>query len=179
MLNWLKRLLEWFHVELEPLPVQAPVVPLIPINPSMPPTNPDSVMYPWDTPPHNYHNVRVLCDKANLSLEEKNLLCSVVYEESEFYNYYPSGKPVENLNLNKDGSLSSTDWGLLEINDFFHIGPGKDFPSVEFVLQNPEKVVLWFIGMYQHGQLYQWSSYKRGLNRQWLLPTSPMWSLAT
>lgn len=146
---------------------------------NIPSMNPDSFMYAWDTPKHNYHNVRVLCDKAGLSLTEKNLLCSVVYQESEFYNYYPSGKPVENLNLNKDGSLSSTDWGLLEINDFFHIGVGKDFPSVDFVLKNPEKVVLWFIGMYRHGNLYQWSSYKLGLNRQWLSPSSPMWKLAT
>ncbi len=168
-------------------PVEPPVVPpvpLIPIDPHMPPTqpipaNPDAIMYPWDTPQHNYHNVRVLCDTAGLSVQEKNLLCSVVYQESEFHNYYPSGKPVENLNLNKDGSVSSTDWGLLEINDFFHIGVGKDFPSVEFVLQNPDKVVLWFIGMYQHGNLYQWSSYKTGMNRQWLRPSSPMWLLAT
>jgi hypothetical protein len=85
---------------------------------------------------------------------------------------------VKHENLNADGSLSSTDWGLCQINDYFHIGTGKDFPTVDYVLQNPKEVVEWMIEMYQSGDLAQWDSFKSGAYRQWLLPTSPMWKLS-
>lgn len=142
--------------------------------------NPDTITYPWDSPSHNYHNTRVLCDKAGLTLEEKNLICSCIYQESEFYNYKEDGTPVEDKNLNKDGSLSSTDWGIVQVNDWFHIAPhGTPFASVAYVLANPDVTVKWMIKMYQGGQLGQWSSYKFGKNRPWLLPNSPMWQLGT
>lgn len=125
----------------------------------------------FDTPQHAYHAVRVLCDNAGLTVDEKNLICSCIYQESRFLN------TAKGLNKNEAGVVLSTDWGLCQINDYYHIGNGKDFPSVQYVLDNPGAVVRWMITMYQHGMLKQWVSYSAGKNRQWLLPSSPMWKL--
>lgn len=116
----------------------------------------------WNTPDNCRHNVRVLCDLSGLSLYDKNVITACVHEESDFMNYKSDGTPVKNENLNKDGSLSSTDWGIVEINDHYHIGPGKDFPSVDFVLANPQKCVQFMIDMFKAGKLALWSSYKTG-----------------
>lgn len=141
------------------------------------PFNPDTLTSDWATPQGVYHNVRVLCDLAGLSVDEKNTLCACIYQESEFYNYLPSGQPTKHENLFASGAVASTDWGVCQINDYYHIGVSKDFASVQYVLQNPMMVVNWMIGMYKDGLLSQWNSYKTGAYRQWLLPTSPMWSL--
>lgn len=154
---------------------QTPITEELPVKAT--PTNPD-VLGPWDSQKHNYHNVRVLCDLSGLSLEEKNLICSCVYQESEFFNYLPNGNPVEHKNLNKDGSVSSTDFGIAQINDWWHVIEYKDFPSTEYILANPDKAIQFMIDKYKAGQLSQWSSYATGANRQWLLSTSPMWNLS-
>lgn len=151
--------------------------PVSPAAPS-PSANPDSYSYPWDTPEHSYHNARVLCDEAGLTVEEKNVLCACIYQESGFYNYRPDGEPIKHENLNDDGSVSSTDWGLCQVNDYFHIGAGKDFPSVDYVMAHPNTVVEWMIKKYKAGQLSQWSSYVTGAYRQWLVENSPLWKLA-
>lgn len=143
------------------------------------PPDPNTVMTAWDSPAHNYHNVRVICDSMGLTLAEKNLICACIYQESSFLNYRTPGNPTVCLNKDKNGSVWSTDWGICQINDWFHIGPKKDFPSVDFVMQNPDKVVMWMVGMYQKGQLKQWSSYSTGAYKKWLSPTSPMWLLKT
>lgn len=156
-----------------------PVVPTVP-EPTAPipaPVDPDNIFYPWDSPKHNYHNVRVLCDRSNLTVSEKNIICACIYQESQFYNYLPNGKPVSNQNRLANGSVGSTDWGICQVNDYYHLGVGKDFPSVNFALANPDKVVAWMIGMYQHGLLRQWVSFSSGAYRQWLSTASPMWIL--
>ena len=133
------------------------------------PANPD-ILVPWDSQKSNYHNVRVLCDLAGLTYDEKNLLCSCVYQESEFL------LDAKHPNI-VNGKVTSTDWGICQINDYYHIGINKDFPSVEYVLNNPADVVNWMIGMYKHGLLKQWVSYSSGAYQQWLKPNSPMWDL--
>jgi hypothetical protein len=173
-------------VTIPPAPPTAPVTsqkpatatPALAPPPTPTPANPDVLTQDWTTRQGIYHNVRVLCDLAGLILDEKNTICACIYQESTFYNYLPNGAPVKHENLNADGSLSSTDWGLCQINDYFHIGTGKDFPTVDYVLQNPKEVVEWMIEMYQSGDLAQWDSFKSGAYRQWLLPTSPMWKLS-
>lgn len=151
--------------------------------PAPAPVDPDSIEFPWDTDKHNYHNVRVLCDKAGLSVADKNTICQCIYQESNFLNYYAAGakagKPVSHPNLNKDGSLSSTDWGLCQINDTpkWYIGPGLTFASVADVLAHPETAAGLMIAMFKEGLLDRWDSYKSGAYKKWGVSTSPMWLL--
>lgn len=141
-------------------------------TPSTTPTPPTSDPLQFDTPKHAYHAVRVLCDNAGLSVAEKNLICACIYQESRFEI------GAINHNRNAKGVITSTDYSLCQINDYYHIGNGKDFPSVQYVLDNPDKVVQWMITMYKHGMLKQWVSYTSGAYKQWLLSASPMWKLA-
>ena len=143
------------------------------------PTDPDATSYPWDSQKHNYHNVRVLCDGAGLSLTDKNIICACIYQESTFLNYLLNGQPVKCVNKNKDGSVASTDWGICQINDHYHIGAKLDFPSVDFVMANPDKAVAFMLSMFKAGELKQWVSYSSGAYEKWLEPTSPMWALAS
>ena len=146
-------------------------------SPSSPETpNPDTLL-PWGYASDNRHNIRVLCDLAGLSLTPtipvtihghtklftpKDIITACVQVESNFYNYYPNGKPVTHLNKREDGTVSSTDWGICQINDRYHIGPNLDFPSVDYVLANPEKAVDYMIAMFKAGKLGLWVSYSSG-----------------
>lgn len=155
----------------------------------MPQTNPDALPVSFETDKLAYHAVRVLCDLAGLNqiplqgysgLTAKDLICSCIFQESEFLNYKAPGVPTKHENLNKDGSLSSTDWGIVQVNDYFHIAPtGSPFASVEVVLSDPQAAVEWMIKCYKAGELSMWDSYLTGAYRQWLVPTSPMWTLAS
>ena len=126
----------------------------------------------FDTPQNAYHSVRVLCDQAGLTYAEKNLICECIYQESGFNQ--------NSVCDNKDsqGVVWSKDISICQVNTYFHIGAGKDFPSVEYVMANQDKVVLWMIKMYQQGLLKQWVSYSSGAYAQWGQPGSPMWKLA-
>lgn len=164
------------------LPSKQPVIPLqtSPIE-ELPPqvapsTNPD-ILVPWDSQKHNYHNVRVLCDLSYLTVEEKNLICACVYQESEFYNYLPNGNPVIHENKSLNGVLLSTDWGIVQINDYWHVQKYPDFSSSKKIMDNPQKAVQFMIDAYKDGGLNQWVSYSSGAYKQWLSPTSPMWAL--
>lgn len=130
-----------------------------------PPVAPQPLL--WDTPQHCWHSVRVLCDQAGLTYDQKNLICACIFQESRFNN-----KAVGK-------NAGSTDWGIVQVNDYWHIGKGKTFPTVDYVIANPELMVRWMIGMYKVGKLNLWSSYAKGAHRQWLPKTSPMWLLAT
>lgn len=177
-------------------PVAAPADPSEPVAP-----NPDALAPDWGSQERAYHNTRVLCDLAGLPTSKtiavngayfapKDIICACLYEESEFLNYYSSGQPVTHQNYKQDDEgrlildehgnkiLLSTDFGLVQINDFWHIGPGKDFPSVAFVLANPDKAVEFMIEMYKAEKLGLWVSYSSGDYKKNLLPTSGMWKLA-
>ncbi len=160
----------------EPVP-EAPTSPVEPTLPVIPPPMPgigiNELYDDWSNQKHAYHNVRVLCDRAGLTLTEKNLICACIYQESTFLN------SSIGRNKNSAGVTTSTDWGLCQINDYFNIGKGKPFPSVEYVVNNPQKAVEWMIKMYQAGKLGLWSSYKFGAYKRWLKPASVMWLLKT
>lgn len=152
--------------------LEMPLVPVIPSNPpTTMPTTPETLL--WDTRKHSFHAVRVLCDNAGLSVEQKNLICACIYQESQFSN------AAVNKNKNSAGQVTSTDWGICQVNDYWHIGKGKDFSSVEYVVNNPDDVVVWMIHMFKKGQLKQWVSYSSGAYKQWLKIDSPMWGLKT
>jgi hypothetical protein len=150
--------------------INPPEPPPTPPVPPLQPSSPDILIPDWSAPKNAYHNVRVLCDLAGLTLEEKNIICACIYQESEFN--------INAVNHNTvNGKILSTDYSICQINDWYHIGVGKDFPSVQYVLANPDKAVEWMIGMYHHGLLKQWVSYSSGAYKRWLLPNSPMSSL--
>jgi hypothetical protein len=125
----------------------------------------------WDSQGNAYHSTRVLCDNAGLTFDEKNLICACIYQESSFLN------TAVCYNKNLKGIVVSTDYGIVQVNDYYHIGINKDFPSVQYVRDNPQKCVEWMISMYKHGLLKMWVSYSSGAYQIWLNPNSPMWKL--
>lgn len=130
----------------------------------------------WDTPKRAWHSVRVLCDDAGLTYDQKNILCACIFQESRF--------SIHAVGRNKDpktGKVWSTDWSIVQVNDTqgWHIGEGLRFPSVQYVLDNPEECVKWMIGvMKTTGKLKPWSSYTSKAYAQWLPQTSAMWLLS-
>ena len=145
--------------------------PNTPVKPESSPTEPVKTLL-WDTPRNSYHSVRVLCDEEGLTLDEKNLICACIYQESGFDNSSVC------VNKDKAGKPWSKDVGIVQVNDYFHCGEGKQFPSADYVVANPEKAVRWMIDMYKVGQLKMWVSYSSGAYKRWLLKSSPMWTLA-
>jgi hypothetical protein len=163
-------------------PVERPPE-VTPTATSTPATIPESAPSPaldWSSPKGAWHAARVTMDDMGLTgvvdpttgVKAKDLLCACIYQESRFNN------SAINRNRAPGGALLSSDWGLCQINDFYHIGPGKDFPSTAYVVIHPEKAVAFMIRMYNAGLLKQWVSFSSGAYRQWLVPTSPMWTLA-
>lgn len=122
-------------------------------------------LYPdWNTPERARHNVRALCDLGGLNHQQKEILTACVKEESGFLV-----NPKPNQNKDEHGKVWSTDWGIVQINDHFHIGPGKDFPSVDYVLTHPQVCVQWMINYYlSHGDLGAWVSYTSGAYKKHL-----------
>lgn len=143
-----------------------------PKNPVVPTaSNPDVLLADWSLQENAYHNVRVLCDLAGLSVNDKNLICACVYQESEFKNDAVHHNVV-------NGQVSSTDWGICQINDYFQVGSGRPFTSAQDIVDNPQRAVQFMIQMFGEGELKLWDSYLHGAYKQWLISTSPMWKLA-
>lgn len=116
----------------------------------------------WDTYEHSLHSVRVLCDEEGLTPEQKRVICACIYQESQFNN------KAKGYNKDHTGHVVSTDWGIVQVNDYWNIGPGKYWKSVDEVLNNPEKAVRWMISCYKHGSLRLWASYSTGAYRKHL-----------
>lgn len=183
ILNFLKGI--WKALTTKPIPVDV-IVPtsVIPSQtpPITPPAPPLSSEYIFDTPQNTEHSVRLLCDAEALTWDQKNELAGTIWGESRFKNFKEDGTPVINLNyeehtdgtfiLDAEGNkiLSSTDYGLCQINDHYHIGAGKDFPSVDYVMQNPRKVVEWMIKMYKAGKIDLWDAHLNGSYKEYVPP---------
>lgn len=152
---------------LQERPAGAP--PFIPNIPApMPEDTATAPKYLWDNPNDARHSVRVICDEEGLSWDMKNDLSACVDVESGFMNYQPDGTPTEFQNLDKVGRVWSTDWGICQVNDWFHIGEGKDFPSVDYVMQNPDACVRWMAKQFLAGNAHLWSSYASGAYKKYL-----------
>jgi hypothetical protein len=189
-MNWLGDVFGWEGEVPEPLPmpINAPVAvippPVVLDNPE-PAMDPYlTTLVPWTTQKNYFHNVRVLCDRAGLTVIQKNILCACIYVESQFRDYKSNGTPV--TNWNKDpitGEIWSTDYGLVQVNDYWQIkgyGKGSRFPSVQYVLTHPEETAGWMINTIKTtGKLQPWASYTSGVYKQHLVSTSPMWKLKT
>lgn len=161
---WQMFLEGWKAWALHPIDETISVIPptMPPEAPTTPTVPPEAPTYLWTTPAQAKHSTRVLCDEAGLSLKDKNTVCAVIMAESEFYN------SARNENKNSKGIVTSTDWGICQINDRYHIGPKGDFPSVLYVLNNPEHVVRWMIDMYKRGHINWWSAYQNGSYKRFL-----------
>lgn len=155
-----------------PTPAPLPVVTPQPIPAPKPTPVPVSPLL-FDTAQNARHSVRVLCDNSGLSIVPdveiegrlylaKDVICACIEQESNFNN------AAINQNKNTAGKVLSTDWGLCQINDFYHIGPGKDFPSVDYVVENPGAAVQFMIDCYKAGELKLWVSYSSGAYRAFL-----------
>ena len=175
MLKWLDKLFTLIEEALfgdhnqympQNTPQNAPQAPVEPVTPLVAPTppNPD-ILGLWDTPANCRHNLRVICDEEGLTVQQKNILTACVADESGFLT-----NPRPNRNKDpKTGVVWSTDWGIVQVNDWFHIGPGKDFPSVQYVLDNPEACVRWMANYYKtNGNLNAWASYTSGVYKNYL-----------
>lgn len=117
----------------------------------------------FDTVQNSQICVRLLCIKEALTPAQQAELYAVIEAESGFKN--------DLIHPNRDaktGELLSTDYGICQVNDFYHIGTGKDFPTVAFVIDNPEAVVTWMIEMYKAGKIDLWSAYQNGSYKKYL-----------
>lgn len=136
-------------------------------------TMPEKLSY--DTPKQAWHAVRVTCDNAGMTLDEKNELCACIYQESGFKKG-AIGKP------NNNGTV---DYGICQFNNgknakgqALWIGPGATFASIQEVLGNPQKCVDVMISEFKAGHKHYWMSYSTGAYKQWLVKNSPMWLLS-
>lgn len=118
--------------------------------------------YKWDTPANARHSVRVICDEEGLTWEQKEIIAACIKQESAFKNW------VKCENKDKDGKVWSTDHGICQINDYWNIGKNRPFPSVEYVMDNPDKVVRWMIKMMRAGKLSLWASYSSGAYKKYI-----------
>ena len=119
------------------------------------PNDPPVEVYDWSDPEKARHSVRVICDEEGLTVAQKNTLCETVKCESGF------NPLAKHENKNAKGVITSTDWGICQINDYWHIGPNKSFPSVEYVLNNPEACIRWMCTMWKANKQMLWVCYKK------------------
>lgn len=154
-----------------PLPPQTPIDTTPPVEPPEEPViAPETLL--WDTPQQAFHSVRVMCDLAGLTYDQKNEICYTIWGESQFHTKV-IGKP------NKNGTR---DYGLCQFNDGknakgipFWIGEGATFASVDEVLNNPAKCVRVMIQTYKAGNIRWW--YGHAGYTQSAIKSSPFWKL--
>ncbi len=147
-----------------PINAEEPVIPPVTLNPAptaTPAPKPTVEPYKWDNAVNARHSVRVICDEMGLTVAEKNIITACIQQESNFNN-----KAI-GRNM-KDGKLLSTDWGIVQVNDYWHVGPGKKWSSVQQILDNPDKAVKWMITLYKQGKLKMWVSYSSGAYKKYL-----------
>lgn len=151
-ISWLKAIFNALSAWLKAsqTPQTAPETTPPPAPPPPPPR------YDFSTYKAARHSVRLICDEEMLSLYDKEVICACIKQESNFDNRAVAP------NKDETGNIWSRDYGICQINDYWSIGPNKPFPSVQFVVDNPEKCVRFMVKMMKAGKLNLWSSYKSG-----------------
>lgn len=104
--------------------------------------------YIWSNKTDACRAVRVICDEMGMAVWEKNEIASTIHAES---NFNPRA-----YHLNKNGSF---DAGIVQANSEYWIGPGKLFPSIEYVYENPEECVRWMCKEWRKHKNW-WIAYK-------------------
>ena len=150
--------MRYFRPEIPP--TTPPVPPTTPVD-GPTPTNPDILLPDWSIVVAAHHNCRVIADLVGLTYAQKEVLVACIFIESGFdinaihINYAYNSEGVR--------YVSSTDYSLVQVNDYWHIGAGKDFPSVEYVIVHPQEQVEWMANYYKaNGNLNLWDSYLNG-----------------
>lgn len=109
------------------------------------------------------HMCQQICkDKKLTPFQTAEMLATLMFEAG-FNN------DLTNKNKDKNGKVLSTDFGIAQINDYWHIGNGKSFPSVEYVLANPDKVVMWMADMWKAGKGKLWVAYSGGYYKKYFV----------
>jgi len=126
-----------------------------PITPQNAPTEVLPPKYDWSTPDTVRQSIRVICDEEGLTVKQKNNLSATVHCESGYKNLIHPNMV--------NGKVSTTDFGYFMINDWWHIGPGKDFPSTDYVMNNPEVVCRWMCRQWKAGNAKAWVCFSKGL----------------
>jgi hypothetical protein len=116
----------------------------------------------WDTPERARHSARVVMDTFGLTKKDKDLLCAVLMAESGFKNNATC------KNKNAKGEVTSTDWGVAQINDFWHCGKGRTFPSAKYVVDHPEEAVAFMVKMHKAKKLNLWVAFNNGSYKKYL-----------
>ncbi len=167
-MSWFTRLENWIedflvNVYHDPIETNAKTLPMNqePIAVQPPVTTAPAPKYLWDTVIDARYSVRLIADEEGLTVAEKNLICACIQQESNFKN------TAVGRNY-KDGKLLSTDWGIVQVNDYWNIGLGKRWTSVQQVLDNPDKAVKWMIACYKQGNLSMWASYSSGAYKKFM-----------
>lgn len=162
MPNWLQFLISLFTSKPPiPMPSEASKQPV------QPPTDPDALL-PWTTFDNCRHNVRAIADLEGLSLQQKNDFSSTLHCESNYDNTIIMLNCVNafvrstNYDVTKHGKILSKDVGICQVNTYWHIGPGKDFSSEDYVQQNPEAVVHWAAHIFKTSPK-TWVCYSKGM----------------
>lgn len=160
LVNLFKKKQESSPVAPTPVPTPAPVPE--PVKPK----------YDWSDAAKSKNSVRIICDEEGLSSQSMNIdgvqyktvdvICAVIQQESQFNN-----KAI-NKNRNAQGVVLSTDWGICQINDYYHVGPGKAFSSVPDIVDNPDKAVRFMIKMHKQRLLKLWVAYSSGAFKKYL-----------
>ena len=122
--------------------------------PPVPPSPPIAV-YDWSSPEKVRHSCRVIMDEHGLNWGQKDLLSAVIQAESGF----------DTKAINK----FSKDYGVCQINEFYWIGPGKYFASIDEVLNFPEKSVRFMVEQYRAGHIGYWTAFVNGSYKRFLL----------
>ena len=159
MWNWIKE----FLLELEDsFTIKRDTVILDHSMPETPPKTPQNAptevlppKYDWSTPEAARHAIRTICDEEGLTVKQKNDLSATVHCESGYKNLIHPNMV--------NGKVSTTDFGYFMINDWWHIGKGKDFPSTDYVMQNPEAVCRWMCRQWKAGNAKAWVCYQKGM----------------
>ncbi len=157
-LFWLDSFLENFFYHPETDPKTLPMNQESPPHYDPKPVPPVKTVFLWNTPDRARHSVRVICDEEGLTTEEKNTLCATVGGESGWI-------PEAVGPLNKDGTR---DYGICQINSHYWIGPGKFFPTTDYVIDNPEACIRWMCKQWKMGYRNWWIAYKNSRYKSFL-----------
>lgn len=122
----------------------------------------------WNSPLAVRHSIRVMCDDAGLPLVRsvnvdgkyyfpKDIITAVIHAESGF--------DIKAIHHNNNGS---TDYGLVQMNSEYWIGPGKLFKDVQEVYNDPAKSVKFMIDSYNTGHLNRWYAYTQNAYKRYL-----------
>jgi hypothetical protein len=142
--------------------------PVVDLPMNTPAPDPMTTLGPWDTPTNCRHNIRVIADQEGMTTQQKNDFSSTLHCESGWdntivmYNCVNGFVRSTKYDATIHGAILSKDVGICQINTYWHIGPGKDFPSEDYVLQNPEAVVRWAARVFKNSP-NTWVCYSKGM----------------